>query len=65
MILEACITVVRRNEEKLRFVRFPDVTTRDRHHDHGNTKFLCEKGFHHVGLAEKAPDFHALLMEYG
>uniref|UniRef100_M1DA26 Uncharacterized protein n=1 Tax=Solanum tuberosum TaxID=4113 RepID=M1DA26_SOLTU len=53
------------NEENLPFVRFPDVASQERHHDHRNTKFLCERGFHLLGLVEKAPAFHAQLMEFG
>uniref|UniRef100_M1DR33 Uncharacterized protein n=1 Tax=Solanum tuberosum TaxID=4113 RepID=M1DR33_SOLTU len=52
------------NEENLSFVRFLNATSRVRHHDHQNTKFLCERGFHLLSLAEKAPAFHARLMEF-
>uniref|UniRef100_M1DEE4 Putative plant transposon protein domain-containing protein n=1 Tax=Solanum tuberosum TaxID=4113 RepID=M1DEE4_SOLTU len=53
------------NEENLPFVRFPDAASRERYHDHRNTKFCCERGFHLLNLEEKAPAFHTRLMEFG
>uniref|UniRef100_M1DRN2 Uncharacterized protein n=1 Tax=Solanum tuberosum TaxID=4113 RepID=M1DRN2_SOLTU len=53
------------NEENITFVQFPDAASRERHHDHRNTKFCYERGFHMLGLAKRAPAFHARMMEFG
>uniref|UniRef100_M1DXT1 Putative plant transposon protein domain-containing protein n=1 Tax=Solanum tuberosum TaxID=4113 RepID=M1DXT1_SOLTU len=53
------------NEENLHFVRLPDAASRKRHHNYRNNKFYCERGFVLLELDEKAPAFHAGLMEFG
>ncbi|KAH0722512.1 hypothetical protein KY290_005161 [Solanum tuberosum] len=53
------------NEVNLPFIRFPNVASWERHHDNCNTGFCCEKGFVLHKLEEKAPTFHACLMEFG
>uniref|UniRef100_M1DPH2 Uncharacterized protein n=1 Tax=Solanum tuberosum TaxID=4113 RepID=M1DPH2_SOLTU len=53
------------NEENLPFIWFPDATSRERHHDNRNMGFCCESGFVLHKLEEKAPTFHARLMEFG
>uniref|UniRef100_M1D8A5 Uncharacterized protein n=1 Tax=Solanum tuberosum TaxID=4113 RepID=M1D8A5_SOLTU len=45
------------NEENSPFVRFP---SRERYHDHQNTKFYCEQGFYLLNFEEKAPAFHGV-----
>uniref|UniRef100_M1DBW4 Putative plant transposon protein domain-containing protein n=1 Tax=Solanum tuberosum TaxID=4113 RepID=M1DBW4_SOLTU len=53
------------NKENLPFARFFDIASRERYHDHRNTKFCCERGFHLPNLEEKAPTFYAHMMEFG
>uniref|UniRef100_M1DN20 Putative plant transposon protein domain-containing protein n=1 Tax=Solanum tuberosum TaxID=4113 RepID=M1DN20_SOLTU len=52
------------NEENLTFVRFPDIVSRERHHDNINIGFYCERGFLLLKLEEKAHAFYARLMEF-
>uniref|UniRef100_M1D8B9 Putative plant transposon protein domain-containing protein n=1 Tax=Solanum tuberosum TaxID=4113 RepID=M1D8B9_SOLTU len=53
------------NEENLLFVWFPDVASREWYHEHQNTNFCCARGFYLLNLEEKAPAFHARVMEFG
>uniref|UniRef100_M1DI51 Putative plant transposon protein domain-containing protein n=1 Tax=Solanum tuberosum TaxID=4113 RepID=M1DI51_SOLTU len=53
------------NKENPPFVWFPDAASRERHHDHRNNKFCCERDFILLKLKEKAPVFYARLMEFG
>lgn len=49
--------MVGNNKENFYFIQFPNATSHKRNHDHQNTKFCCERGFHLLGLVEKVSPF--------
>lgn len=57
--------MVGQSDEHLPFIKFPNSTSCERHHDYHNTGFYCERGFILYMLEEKALAFDAHLIEFG
>uniref|UniRef100_A0A0V0ICV9 Putative ovule protein n=1 Tax=Solanum chacoense TaxID=4108 RepID=A0A0V0ICV9_SOLCH len=53
------------NDEHFPFIRFLYAASQERHHDHHNMGFCCERGFVLHRLGEKEPAFYARLVEFG
>lgn len=52
------------NKDNTHFISFPDVASRERHHDYRTTGFCCERAMILHKVEEKAPTFYSRSVEF-